>query len=57
MRVPLRLFRFTLARGFVRFYSRAEFLAITREAGLLPEQVSLIDLGRDWVAAIRMTGR
>ena len=56
-RVPLRMLRFALAGGFVRFYDREEFLAIAREAGLAPDQMSLIDLGRDWVAAIRVMER
>ena len=52
-RVPIRKLRFLIARGFVRFYSRREMLNLTRSAGVPPERLSLIDLGRDWVAIIR----
>lgn len=52
-RVPIRALRFALARGFVRFYSRREFLAVAQAAGVSPDCVSLVDLGRDWVAVIR----
>jgi 2-polyprenyl-3-methyl-5-hydroxy-6-metoxy-1,4-benzoquinol methylase len=52
-RVPLRAARFALAGGFVRFYSRREFLQIARDAGVRPDRMSLVDLGRDWVAVIR----
>ncbi len=53
IRVPIRTLRFALSGGFVRFYSRREFLQIAREAGLSLDCVSLVDLGRDWVAVIR----
>jgi SAM-dependent methyltransferase len=52
-RVPLRALRFALARGYVRFYSQREFLDIAERAGVSPDRLSLIDLGRDWVAVIR----
>ena len=49
VRAPLRKARFALARGFVRFYSRAEVLSLFRDVGRLP-YLSLVDLGRDYVA-------
>jgi 2-polyprenyl-3-methyl-5-hydroxy-6-metoxy-1,4-benzoquinol methylase len=49
VRVPLRKARFALAGGFVRFYSRAEVLALFASVGALP-YLSLVDLGRDYVA-------
>jgi 2-polyprenyl-3-methyl-5-hydroxy-6-metoxy-1,4-benzoquinol methylase len=52
-RVPVRKLRFLLARGFVRFYSRREVINLTRSAGVPLDRLSLIDLGRDWVAVIR----
>ena len=55
-RVPIRTLRFAIAGGYVRFYSRREFLAVVQDAGLSLDCVSLVDLGRDWVAVIR-TGR
>jgi 2-polyprenyl-3-methyl-5-hydroxy-6-metoxy-1,4-benzoquinol methylase len=48
-RVPLRMARFRLARGFVRFYSRAEVIELFRQAGTLA-CLSLVDLGRDYIA-------
>jgi 2-polyprenyl-3-methyl-5-hydroxy-6-metoxy-1,4-benzoquinol methylase len=52
-RVPIRMARFALAGGYVRFYSHAEFLSIAAEAGVRSDRLSLIDLGRDWLAVIR----
>lgn len=52
-RVPIRKLRFVLAGGFVRFYSRAEIVALAGSAGVPPARMSLIDLGRDWVVVIR----
>jgi 2-polyprenyl-3-methyl-5-hydroxy-6-metoxy-1,4-benzoquinol methylase len=52
IRTPLRKLRFFVERGFVRFYSRREIGALTRAAGIPDERVSLIDLGRDWIAVI-----
>jgi 2-polyprenyl-3-methyl-5-hydroxy-6-metoxy-1,4-benzoquinol methylase len=52
-RVPLRIVRFFLSRAFVRFYSRREVLALFEAAGVPPERLSLIDLGRDWIAVAR----
>lgn len=49
-RVPIRKARFFLARGFVRFYSRSEVLELFDRASVPASQVSLVDLGRDWVA-------
>ena len=49
IRVPVRKARFALERGYVRFYTREEILSLFSSiVGL--EYVSLIDLGRDYVA-------
>ncbi len=53
MRVPTRKLRFAVERGYVRFYSRREFLELAEAAGAHPDRVSLIDLGRDWIAVVR----
>ena len=52
-RVPVRRLRFALARGYVRFYSRRKVVELARAAGLPPERLSLIDLGRDYMAIFR----
>ncbi len=49
-RVPLRKLRFRLAGGYVRFYSTAELKDLFAKAGVAPERLSVIDLGRDLVA-------
>jgi ubiquinone/menaquinone biosynthesis C-methylase UbiE len=49
LRTGLRALRFKLENGFVRFYSRAEILALFRKAGSIA-CLSLVDLGRDYVA-------
>ncbi|MSP59301.1 MAG: methyltransferase domain-containing protein [Myxococcales bacterium] len=49
VRTPLRVLRFQLARGFVRFYSRPEVIDLFRRAGQLPF-LALVDLGRDYLA-------
>ena len=48
-RTGLRILRFKLSRGFVRFYSRPEVIALFQRAGD-PQFLSLVDLGRDYVA-------
>jgi 2-polyprenyl-3-methyl-5-hydroxy-6-metoxy-1,4-benzoquinol methylase len=48
-RVPLRIARFKLEGGFVRFYSRPEIKALFAEVGEAA-RLSLVDLGRDYVA-------
>lgn len=48
-RTGLRIARFKLQHGFVRFYSRPEVVALFRRAGQ-PQFLSLVDLGRDLVA-------
>jgi len=60
-RTGLRIARFKLARGFVRFYSRREILDLFRRAGALA-CLSIVDLGRDYVViydaqAARQAGR
>jgi 2-polyprenyl-3-methyl-5-hydroxy-6-metoxy-1,4-benzoquinol methylase len=49
VRVPLRMLRFRMSRGFVRFYSRAEVVSLFRGVGKLP-YLSVVDLGRDYIA-------
>jgi 2-polyprenyl-3-methyl-5-hydroxy-6-metoxy-1,4-benzoquinol methylase len=53
-RVPIRKLRFLFRRGYVRFYSLTEVRELFRAAGLRPERLSLIDLGRDWIAVARI---
>jgi SAM-dependent methyltransferase len=53
-RVPIRRIRFLLAHGFVRFYSRRQVLELFEQAGVPAERLSLIDLGRDWIACARL---
>jgi ubiquinone/menaquinone biosynthesis C-methylase UbiE len=52
-RVPIRKLRFLLSGAFVRFYSKAEVLELFESAGIPTERLSLIDLGRDWIAVAR----
>ena len=52
-RVPIRKLRFLLSRSYVRFYSKREVLALFEAAGVPSERLSLIDLGRDWIAVAR----
>ena len=49
IRVPVRMLRFKLESGFVRFYSRTEVVELFKQAGKL-EFLSLVDLGRDYIA-------
>ncbi len=49
LRTGLRIVRFRLAGGFVRFYTRGEVLALFREAGEIA-CLAMVDLGRDYVA-------
>jgi 2-polyprenyl-3-methyl-5-hydroxy-6-metoxy-1,4-benzoquinol methylase len=53
-RVPVRKLRFAVERGYVRFYGRREFEALARAAGVVPDRLSMIDLGRDWIAVLRV---
>lgn len=55
-RVPIRKARFAFERGYVRFYTRAEIMALFDAAGVSRARVSLIDLGRDWIAVVRQAG-
>ena len=52
-RVPLRKARFALIGGYVRFYGEGEVRELFRRGGLPTERLSLIDLGRDWMAVAR----
>lgn len=52
-RVPLRKARFALIGGYVRFYSEREIREVFARAGLARGRLSLIDLGRDWLAVAR----
>jgi 2-polyprenyl-3-methyl-5-hydroxy-6-metoxy-1,4-benzoquinol methylase len=54
VRVPTRKARFALEGGYVRFYGKREFLDLAAATGLSPDRVSMIDLGRDWVAVLRV---
>lgn len=49
LRVPLRLARFKMENGFVRFYSKPDVLNLFRSVGSVAS-LSLVDLGRDYVA-------
>jgi hypothetical protein len=49
----VRKARFAWERGYVRFYSKREFIACAIEAGARRERISMINLGRDWIAVIR----
>lgn len=49
VRVPLRMLRFRLQNGFVRFYDRGDVAALFRATGKLP-YLSIVDLGRDFIA-------
>ncbi|MBD3349284.1 MAG: methyltransferase domain-containing protein [Candidatus Eisenbacteria bacterium] len=49
-RVPIRKLRFALSGSFVRFYGRGEVLGLFSAAGIGPERLFLVDLGRDWIA-------
>jgi 2-polyprenyl-3-methyl-5-hydroxy-6-metoxy-1,4-benzoquinol methylase len=52
MRVPLRIARFKIQRGFVRFYSRGEVVELFRRAAGRDDGLrflSIVDLGRDYI--------
>jgi 2-polyprenyl-3-methyl-5-hydroxy-6-metoxy-1,4-benzoquinol methylase len=49
-RAPLRVVRFKLQKGFVRFYARGEILTLFEDAGARLACLSLVDLGRDYIA-------
>ena len=53
-RVLVRKVRFALERGYVRFYSHNEVVGLMAQAGIPADRYSLIDLGRDWIAAVRV---
>jgi 2-polyprenyl-3-methyl-5-hydroxy-6-metoxy-1,4-benzoquinol methylase len=52
-RVPIRMVRFALTGGFVRFYSRGEIERTMARLGLTPERAALLDLGRDYLLIAR----
>jgi 2-polyprenyl-3-methyl-5-hydroxy-6-metoxy-1,4-benzoquinol methylase len=52
-RVPVRKARFALAGGYVRFYDEHEVRRLFATVGLAADHLSLIDLGRDWIAVAR----
>jgi len=52
-RVPIRMARFALAGGFVRFYTRGEVERLFQDVGIAGDRLSLVDLGRDWLAVAR----
>jgi len=49
IRTGLRIARFRLAKGYVRFYSRSDVVDLFRQAGRI-SCLALVDLGRDYVA-------
>ena len=49
VRTGLRIARFRLAGGYVRFYSRSEVVDLFRKAGQI-SCLAIVDLGRDYVA-------
>jgi hypothetical protein len=53
----LRIARFALAGGFVRFYTEREFRLVAEQSGVSLDRLSMIDLGRDWVAVLRIGGQ
>ncbi len=53
-RVPTRKLRFLLSRSFVRFYSRREVEHLFARAGVASDDISLVDMGRDWIAVARI---
>ena len=53
-RAPVRKIRFLLAHGFVRFYTRRQVTDLFARAGVAAGRLSLIDLGRDWIACARV---
>jgi 2-polyprenyl-3-methyl-5-hydroxy-6-metoxy-1,4-benzoquinol methylase len=59
VRTPLRMARFRLANGFVRFYSRADVIDLCRRAMPFPGAlafVSIVDLGRDYIVILNVGG-
>ena len=54
LRAPTRKLRFWLSGSFVRFYSRAEVMALFAQAGITPERLALVDLGRDYFVVARV---
>ena len=55
LRTIPRALRFRLQRGYVRFYSRGEVLELFEAAAPL-RYLSLVDLGRDFVAVLDVAG-
>jgi 2-polyprenyl-3-methyl-5-hydroxy-6-metoxy-1,4-benzoquinol methylase len=53
-RVPVRKVRFAIERGYVRFYGKREFQSLAESAGVARDRLSMIDLGRDWIAVMRV---
>ncbi|MDH4063059.1 MAG: methyltransferase domain-containing protein [Acidobacteriota bacterium] len=53
-RVLVRRVRFWLEKGFVRFYAKREVEALMQAAGIPKDRYALIDLGRDWIAVVRV---
>ncbi len=54
VRVSLRKARIALGGGFVRFYSAREVIDLITRAGLPRERISIIDVGRDRIAVMRV---
>jgi 2-polyprenyl-3-methyl-5-hydroxy-6-metoxy-1,4-benzoquinol methylase len=53
-RVPIRKARFAIEHGYVRFYGRREFESLALAAGVPADRLTMIDLGRDWIAVMRV---
>ena len=54
IRVPIRIMRFAIEGGFVRFYSRRDVEQLLTQAGISSDRWSLIDFDRDWIAVVRV---
>jgi 2-polyprenyl-3-methyl-5-hydroxy-6-metoxy-1,4-benzoquinol methylase len=52
-RVPIRVVRFALARGYVRFFSRSEVERLASAAGIGAGHSYVLDFGRDYILVIR----
>ncbi|MGH7897400.1 MAG: class I SAM-dependent methyltransferase [Candidatus Binatia bacterium] len=56
LRTPIRIIRFFAEGGYVRFYDHGEVRGLFQSVGIdLQRRLSLIDLGRDWIAVARPT--
>jgi len=51
-RVPIRKARFAFERGYVRFYSKPQLMALLAAARIPADRASVIDLGRDYIVVV-----